>query len=366
MVSSNFIFVGCDLHEKTLVNRIAVNRDASGKKTYANTATGRRKLIEELKNRAKVLGNTRIVFAYEASGQGFLLCDQLKEAGIECHVLAPTKIERSSKQKRNKTDDRDAERLLDIVRSHYLAGTKLPAVWVPDLQTRDDREIVRSRQDLSEKQTGLKAQIQTLIKRHGMEKPEGLKNTWSKAYWRWLKALAEEEKFKQGVRTALGSLLRQLEFVQQEIEKLDGAVDQLCEKPHLKPIVEKLDAEEGVGKLTAAAYATEVGDFSRFRRRQQVGAYWGIAPGSQESGEIDDRKGHITRQGAPRMRRLLCQAAWSRVVHHKQEREAYQRLVRRNPKRKKIALVAAMRRLSIRLWHVGRKAQGEMKALEVS
>jgi len=159
------------------------------------------------------------------------------------------------------------------------------------------------------------------------------------------------------MRTTLASLLRQLEFSMDEIRRLDESVDQLGEQPHLKAIVEKLDAEKGVGRLTAVAYAVEVGDFSRFKRRQQIGAYWGVTPGSQESGEVGDRKGHITRQGSPRMRRMLCQAAWSRVMHDEQEREVYQRLVKRNPKRKKIALVAAMRRLSIRLWHVGLKAQ---------
>jgi transposase len=362
MVNSNCIFVGCDLHEKTLVNRIAVNREPCEKRTYANTAPGRAKLIAHLKQRAESMGGARIVLAYEASGQGFLLCDQLRAAGIECHVLAPTKIERSSKQKRNKNDDGDAGRLLDIVRGHVLAGTKLPAVWVPDLQTRDDRETVRTRQDLGEKQTRLKAQIQTLIKRHGIEKPETVRGNWTQSYGRWLKAMAEDEKRREGFRTALASLLRQLEFVIDEIQQLDGAVERLCEQPHLKPIVEKLDAEEGVGRLTAAAYAVEVGDFGRFHRRQQIGAYWGVTPGSDESGEVGDRKGHITRQGSPRMRRQLCQAAWSRVRHHKQEREVYQRVVQRNPKRKKIALVAAMRRLSIRLWHVGRKAQEEMRS----
>ena len=53
--------------------------------------------------------------AYEASGNGFILCDELKKAGMECHVIAPNKIERSSKQKRNKNDDRDAERLLEML-----------------------------------------------------------------------------------------------------------------------------------------------------------------------------------------------------------------------------------------------------------
>jgi len=366
MTNENFIFVGCDLHEKTLVLRIAVNREPAEKRTFGNTVTGRLKLIAMLKQKAEEWGGARIVFAYEASGQGFILCDQLRAAGIDCHVLAPTKIERSSKQKRNKNDDRDADRLLDIVRGHELAGTKLPAVWVPDLQTRDDRETVRTRQDLGEKQTGLKTQIQTLMKRHGMEKPEHVRGSWTKSWWQWLKAMSEIEKQGEGFRTALASLLRQLEFTVQEIQRLDGAVEQLCEKPHLKPIVDKLDAEEGVGRLTAAAYATEVGDFDRFRRRQQIGAYWGVTPASNESGEVTDRKGHITRQGSPRMRRLLCQAAWSRVRHHKLEREAYQRLVERNPKRKKIALVAAMRRLSIRLWHVGRQAQRDMKGLKTN
>ena len=55
------------------------------------------------------------------------------------------------------------------------------------------------------------------------------------------------------------------------------------------------------------------------------------------------------------MRRILCQAAWSRVQHHEGERDLYLRLAERNPKRKKIALVAAMRRLAVRLWHVGMK-----------
>ena len=357
MTTMNFIFIGCDLHEKTLVNRIAVNREAAEKRTHANTANGRAKLIALLKGRAESIGGARIVFAYEASGQGFLLCDELRAAGIECHVLAPTKIERSNKQKRNKNDDRDADRLLDIVRGHELAGTALPAVWVPDLQTRDDRETVRTRHDVAQKLAGIKTQIQTLLKRCGVETPLGLLSSQKKAYRQWLKSLAEDGQRGIGFRNALGSLLRQQEFHEDEIARMDEAVESLCEMPHLKPIVEALDAERGVGRLGGVTYATEVGDFTRFRRRQQIGSYWGLTPSSNESGETDDRKGHITRQGSPLIRRLLCQSAWSRVQHDPKEQEVYQRLVARNPKRKKIALVASMRRLAVQLWHVGRQAQ---------
>jgi len=39
----------------------------------------------------------------------------------------------------------------------------------------------------------------------------------------------------------------------------------------------------------------------------------------------------------------------------------YRRIVAKNPKKKKIALVAGMRRLAVKLWHVGLAAQLKMK-----
>jgi len=282
---------------------------------------------------------------------------------MECHVLAPTKIERSQQQKLNKSDKKDDKRLLDIVRSHVLAGTDLPAVWVPGRQTRDDRETVRTREDVSDKQRVLKTQIQMLLKRWGIEKPSELPGSRSNAYRQWLKALSEDRSRGIGFRTTLSSLLRQLEFVEQELEQLDQAIRDLGEQPHLKAIVDALDAETGVGRLGAVMYATEVGDFGRFRRRQQIGAYWGVTPSSNESGDIRDRKGHITRNGSPRVRRFLCQSYWVRIKHDPHEREVYQRRVAKNPKRKKIAIVAGMRQTSVRLWHVGLQAQLRMQSL---
>jgi transposase len=359
----HFIFVGCDSHDKTLVTRIAKNREVSERKGFSANGAGRRKLIEYLRRRGEQAGGAKVMVAYEASGNGFILSDELKQAGIECHVLAPTKIERSSKQKRNKNDDRDAERLLEILRGHYLGGNKMPSVWVPDLQTRDDREIVGIRQDLSDKQSKVKTQVQMLLKRHGLEKPEGIGSSWSKSYRHWLAGLAEDAKTGLGVGTGLKSLLRQLEFLEEEIRRLECPMKDLAETPRWKPIVDELMKEKGIALKAALKYATDIGDFGRFRRGRQVGAYFGLTPSSDESGETNDRKGHITRQGSPSARKILCQAAWSRVLHDKQEREVYMRLVAKNPKKKKIALVACMRRLAVRLWHVGRQAQLNMQTV---
>jgi transposase len=362
-LTNNFIFVGCDSHDKTLVTRIAQNREKSERITFSASQAGRRKFIEELKRRSEQAGGAQIVVAYEASGNGFILSDELKKAGVECHVIAPSKIERSSKQKRNKNDDRDAERLLEILRGHYLGGNKLPSVWVPDLETRDDREIVAGRQDLSEKQSKIKTQVKTLLKRHGLEKPEGMGSGWTKRYRLWLEGLSEDSRRGLGVRRRLKSLLRQLEFLEEEMESADEGMKELANKPRWKPIVDELIKEKGVALKAAMKYATDIGDFGRFRRGRQVGAYFGLTPSSAESGESDDRKGHITHQGPASSRKILCQAAWSRVRHDKQEREVYMRIVAKNPKKKKIALVASTRRLAVRLFHIGRQAQLKMQSV---
>ena len=133
---SKVIMIGCDLHDMTTVLQVA---DGLGEPSRQDFATAdRAEMIVWMKRFAAERKVERIVFAYEASGPGFGLYDDLTAAGIECHVLAPTKLPHTSHSRKNKTDPKDAARVLDEVRAHVLAGRKLPAVWVPDLQTRDD------------------------------------------------------------------------------------------------------------------------------------------------------------------------------------------------------------------------------------
>ena len=77
----NYIFVGCDSHDKTLVTKIALNRETAEKKRFGATRAGRRKLIEYFRRRSAEAGRAEVVVAYEASGNGFILCDELKQQG---------------------------------------------------------------------------------------------------------------------------------------------------------------------------------------------------------------------------------------------------------------------------------------------
>ena len=138
---------------------------------------------------------------------------------------------------------------------------------------------------------------------------------------------------------------------------MDAGIETLSQTPRYLKLVKALQEVKGIGVLAATVYLTEMGDLSRFANRRKVGAYLGLAPCCYESGEVSDRKGHITREGPSRLRKVLCQAVWSRVRCDKQEQVVYDRIVSRNPKHKKIAVVACMRRLGILLWHKGLEVQ---------
>src|SRR3990172_10090183 len=176
------IMVGCDLHDASMVLKLAVDRAEPERLEFRNTVAGRRTMIARFQKRAAALGGARIVFAYEASGQGFGLYDELTEAGVECHVLAPTKIARSQRQASQKTDEKDAQQLLELLRAHVLAGNELPSVWVPDPTTRDDREVIRMRLDVAEKMTLIKSQIQSLLKRNHIRRDQGTGKGWTRLF----------------------------------------------------------------------------------------------------------------------------------------------------------------------------------------
>jgi transposase len=349
----NIIMCGTDVHENSLVNQIGVNKEDPKLLQTGNTIGGRKKLFSHLKKIQKKCGG-QIILGYEASSLGYGLYDACRDAGIECVILAPTKIKKSVQNKQNKTDIKDALEILEILRGHYLAGNKLPKIWIPDDRTRDDREIVRNRLDLSDKLTSLKAQVQTLLKRAGLRKPKTVGSSWSKKHRKWLSTL----NLNKGRKGVLESLLRQISFLEEEIKRSDKDVEALSQQERYKVAFEVLVREiKGVGLVTAMVFLTEMGDLSRFKNRKQIGAFLGLVPKARESGEKTDQKGHITRAGSWRLRKVICQATWARVKYDAKEKVVYEKIVARNRKHKKIAVVACMRRLSIVMWRTALHSQ---------
>jgi len=351
--------IGCDLHDRTMMLKVAVDQGEPVKRSFATAEP--EKMIAWLQEFSEQHGATRIVFAYEASGRGFGLYDELSDAGIECYVLAPTHLPHTAHRRKNKTDEKDAEMILDEVRAHVLAGRKLPEVWVPDPQTRDDREAVRMRLQLGEQRTRIKNQIRGLAKRTGLEFPVWFSGggNWSRRSVAWLRDVAAGEvgSLKVGGGVTLTSLVDLYEEMTHQLVTLDKAIARLGKSDRYAKAFRKLKLIDGVGTLTAMVFLTELGDLDRFTNRRQLGAYLGLAPAAFESGERQDRKGRITRQGPSQLRHVLCQAAWTAIRCSDRWRATYERIKHGSPKRSKIAIVAVMRQLGIVMWQTARSPE---------
>lgn len=302
-----------------------------------------------LQKLAQLVGEDEVWAAYEASSCGFEVYDLLTARGWKVFVLAPTHIARSVRGRKRKTDLEDARRILEVLMSHGELGGRLPAVWVPSRKIREDRELVRRRLTVAEELARVKCEIGALLRIQQVKGPEGLKKGWTKKHRAWLRGLAREgSALAPSVRKALGSLVRQLEFLAEEVETLQKEVEELAQEEAYRKPVEKMTEVEGVGTLTAVTYYLELGDPKRFKNRRQVGSYLGLVPTSYESGDEDDRKGHISRMGPARVRKVLNQATLARLRLEPDWRKRYKPIaVRRGPKK---AIVAMMRKLGIELW----------------
>jgi hypothetical protein len=121
------LMIGADVHDENVLTKFAVGRGAMAMRSFRNNRKGRQPRIRFFQEWAERVRARRIVFGYEASCSGYVLRDELVAAGIECHVLTPSKMERSPTPRRRKTVERDAERVLEVRRGFVRAGNRLPA-----------------------------------------------------------------------------------------------------------------------------------------------------------------------------------------------------------------------------------------------
>ena len=172
---------------------------------------------------------------------------------------------------------------------------------------------MRARLEAGEASTQIKLKILSLLKRYNQPLPAFfVKNrNWTKQWVRWLREQAAQ--MAATVTPVMLALVTRFETLRGEITDLERHISHLAKTTRYQPAFTKLKKLTGVGLLTAMTFLTEIGDALRFSNRRQIAAYLGVIPSASESGEADDRKGHITRQGPGRVRKVLCQAAWTAI-----------------------------------------------------
>ena len=105
---------------------------------------------------------------------------------------------------------------------------------------------------------------------------------------------------------AVTPLVEVIAELSRRIAAFDTAIATLIATQH--PVAQRLQAPSGVGPLTALAFVLLVEDPHRFAKSRDVGAYFGLVPRLDESGQSQPPL-RISKAGDPFGRRLLVSAA---------------------------------------------------------
>jgi transposase len=321
-------YVGLDIHTKRIAICILSETGQVVQRTQVRS-------IEEMLRILKGLPGPFEV-CYEAScGYGHFH-DLLQPLAARVLVAHPGRLRLIFRSK-NKNDRNDAERLAKLL---YLGET--PTVHVPSLQVRTWRELINCRSQVIAKRTRAKNAVRALLRSAGIVPPRqpGL---WTKKGLAWLRQLALPT-MSQQLRRDL--LLEEIETLVRQVRRIE---QQLTRQAQQTPAVAQLRSIPGVGIRTAEAVAAFVDDPHRFGHAKAVGSYFGLVPSQDQSGD-KNRLGHITRQGAPVVRRLVAEAAWQAQRRSPRVRAYFERAQRGDPQRKKIALVATAHYLVRVMW----------------
>lgn len=148
----------------------------------------------------------------------------------------------------------------------------------------------------------------------------------------------------ENVRDSIRTLLQ---HVAQQIIDTEQAISQhIDDDPDLKGKKDLIVSIKGIGDKTAALLLSELGDPLRFHSAKALGAFAGVTPRLQESGQWRGRTA-ISRMGSARLRAGLYMPAISAIGHNPAIREQAQRLRERGKAGKQIVCAAIRKLLGI-------------------
>jgi transposase len=119
-------------------------------------------------------------------------------------------------------------------------------------------------------------------------------------------ARAVREEIPERVRSALLGTLEEIQTLTDRVRAMDREVERKAAEEYVE--TKALRQVSGVGALTALCYALVIEDPARFESARSAGAYLGLVPRLEDSGEYRSELG-ISRTGHELCRRLLVQAA---------------------------------------------------------
>jgi transposase len=239
----------------------------------------------------------------------------------------------------NKSDVNDAESLAQLCRTGWFKAVHMKAG-----ATHIDRAALKIRAQLFTSRNAFANQLRGMLKLFGLRM--GSVTTPNKRRER-LDALFGQQPDLRGVFMPLVECIEALEAQLVKSAKL------LDTRAASDPVCLRLMSVPGVGPITALTFKSSIEDPERFARSSDAGAYAGLVPRRNQSGERD-YNGHISKAGDPMLRSALYEAANNLLVRVKRP-FALQTWGRKlaetkGHKRARIAVARKLAALLHRLW----------------
>jgi transposase len=290
----------------------------------------RKFLINEKKD------GSRVNVTFEISGQAGFLYDSLIDCVDSIKVSNPDKmtwIYRTAK----KNDRMDARKMAVL-----LSIGEIPAVHMPSKEVRQWRMIICHRKKLLAASVSAKNRIRAILGSQGISKAANEGKWWNRRNRLWMRQFCGDGFDVNNLwRMQLGNLLDELEQKEKQVamvtEHLDGYLDK-------QPGGKLLMSIPGVGPRTAEAVLAYTDDVERFGGSREYCGYFGVTPRLDESGN-SRRLGHISKKGPSVVRWVLVESSWKVIRYSKSMKSFYERVMAGQKSRKKIAIVAAARKL---------------------
>jgi transposase len=303
--------IGLDVHKNSISIGIADDGRDGDVRYYGkikNDMNQLDKVIRKLISKGAVLR-----FVYEAGPCGYGIYRYLTQNGVDCVVVAPSKIPQQSGN-RLKNDKRDC---LSLARLHR-AG-ELTSVYVPTKEDEALRDLVRAREDATRALRTAKQRLGAFLLRHDIIYSG--KTKWTKAHFNWLATIAmphpaQQIVFQEYIDTVVDCGNR--------VERLTEQVRHQSAQSRLHELIKALQSMRGISLIVAATIASELGDLTRFENPGKLMAFLGLIPSEHSSGERV-KKGTITKTGNSHVRKALVEAAHAYRFPARKSREIRKR-----------------------------------------
>jgi len=241
---------------------------------------------------------------YEAGFCGFWIHNRLQSLGINNIVVNPADVPTTDKEKKQKTDKVDSNKL-----ARQLRNGDLEALYIHNRVVLEDRNLIRMRRTLVKELTRYKNRIKSDLNFFGIQVPEQFttKNSyWSKRFMVWLEGLDHQQ---WTGTNSFRILIKQVKTLRDHLLEVNRKMRTLSKDSYYQKRVVLLKTIIGIGLPTAMVILTEIDDIHLFANQEKLWAYVGLTPTSHSSGDKDIH-GEMINRGNKYLKSAIIESAW--------------------------------------------------------